>query len=103
MAIELSSLVPDPIAREVRRRQPVPLYHRVHRPVEEEDAFREELVEAVGSRHAMAFRGRWEAFSPLPIRTANGSPALLAPTLTVTSVKPPRRSSVSSPAAENPR
>src|SRR6185503_10461864 len=100
---------------EVGLRQPIALDHRPHCAVEQEDAFREEIVEAADCRHAIAVRERWglgcglwalrltDAFSPLPISTAKGSPALLAPTCTRTSESPAWRSSVSSSVAENPR
>ena len=80
-------MIAEPLATEVGFRQAMPLDHRPHRAVEEQDPFREEVVQALDRGHAYRFAwdlgfGIWvlascSDFSPLAISTANGSPALL--------------------------
>src|SRR5436190_23109400 len=93
-------MIAEPRAAEVRFRQRVSLDHRSHRAVEVQDPLSEELVQAIGGRHAYLFG---PFFKPLAIRTANGSPALLAPTWTRTSASPAARSRASSSDEEKPR
>src|SRR3954469_19241383 len=101
----------EPIASEIRLRQRVALDHRPHRAVEQEDAFRQKVVESIDGRHAYRWDlgfAMWDlgfaaVFSPLASSTANGSPGLLAPTWMRTSARPAPRSSASSACDEKPR
>src|SRR4051794_25956404 len=90
VSLYIAMMVPEPLTSEVRLRQRVSLDHRSHCAIEEKDSPGEQFVQALDRRHAAS------AFRPLAIRTANGSPALLAPTCTRTSARPPSRRSVSS-------
>ena len=91
-------MVREPLAAEVGLGQLVPLDHRPHRAVEDEDALREQRVERVSrivSAHRWPLPVRlvsswsWRAgLVPDAISTVNGSPALRAPTPTLTSRRP---------------
>src|SRR6185503_393315 len=96
VALEVVRMIAQPLAAKLRLCQPITLNHRPHRAIEQEDAPGEQLVKAGGRRHRALL-------APLAISTANGSPALLAPTLTRTSARPESRSSDSRRALVNPR
>src|SRR5689334_3548178 len=93
---EIVRVIAEPLAAEIGLRQPIALNHRSHRAIEQQDAFGEKLVKTLGGGHRALFL-------PLAIKTANGSPALLAPMPTRTSDSPAPRSRISSCDPEKPR
>ena len=87
-------MIPEPFAAKVGLRQRVPLNHRPHRAVEDQDPLREKRFELCPdisfhlfrpSERVAVFLARLVSpFTPEAINTVNGSPALRAPTPTLT-------------------
>jgi len=48
VALEIVPMIPESLAAEIRFRQPIPLDHRPHRAIEEEDACGEKRMQAFG-------------------------------------------------------
>src|SRR5262249_2200808 len=89
---EIGRVIPEPLAAEIGFGQFLPLHHRAHRAVEHENAPGQQVVELTlhVACHGFACRGFAppDGFVPAAISTVNGSPALRAPTPTVTFVRP---------------
>src|SRR5258705_12489469 len=109
---QVARMLAKPLTAEVSLRQLVPLDHGPHRAVEDEDTFLEKLVQLLDRRHAYRLDlgcGIWglgfaaAVLTPIAMNTANGSPVLLAPTWTRTSVNPAPRSIESSSVLEYPK
>ncbi len=99
VASEIPRVAAKAVAAEVRLGQGVALNHRPHRPVEEEDAFREHGTDIGLHRDTFGACG----LVPEAISTANGSPALREPTPMRTSRRPADASSRASSSSRNPR
>src|SRR5579864_3465701 len=102
VAAEVARMVAEAVAAKVRFRQPVPLHHRPHRAIKDENPLREECVELeshvtchrracpvdlsppCGLCGFVLTRRPVAGFTPDATSTVNGSPALRAPTATRT-------------------
>ncbi len=107
VALQVARVILEALAAEVGLGQLVPLDHRAHRAVEDEDALREQSSSQSCRSSCMLVRAfAWlrairGGFVPDATSTVNGSPALRAPTPTLTSRSPAAVSSrFSSPSSE---
>src|SRR5688572_12126688 len=84
VALEIVRMRRKPLAAKVFLLQLVPLDHRPHRAVQNQDALGEQFVELIGDVHLFSNDCR----SPLAISTVNGSFSRRAPTRTTVFPKP---------------